>query len=96
MHERCSSSQQLLGAGTAAAAAAAPDVHRRGCMRVQALAQSAPDYIRYLYCGQPYAYEYGINSQLLEDGIHPTVPGLELLAACIQKDVDVDMKYSSS
>ena len=65
-------------------------------LRLQALALSNPDYVKYLYCGEPYAYAYSIDSQLLGDGIHPSIPGLEKLAACIQQDVDEDMKYSSS
>ena len=57
----------------------------------QALAQSAPEYIKYVYCGKPYAYEWGMNPDYVEDGVHPNQEGLELLAACIKKDVDTDM-----
>lgn len=57
----------------------------------QALAQSAPEYIKYVYCGKPYAYEWGMNPDYVEDGVHPNQVGLELLAACIKKDVDTDM-----
>ena len=66
-----------------------------GAVCVQRLAQSDAK-IEYLYCGQPYAFGYGINSALLYDGIHPNAQGLDLLAACIQRDVDETMRYDAS
>lgn len=61
----------------------------------QRLAQSDA-LIKYLYCGQPYTSGFGINSNLLYDGIHPNAQGLELLASCIQQDVEQDMQYDAS
>ena len=58
---------------------------------LQALAEALPQYVKYVYCGKPYAYEYGMNFEYVEDGIHPNQKGLELLAQCIQKDVDTDL-----
>lgn len=66
-----------------------------GAVCMQKLAQSDAK-IEYLYCGQPYAFGYGINSALLYDGIHPDAQGLDLLAACIQRDVDETMRYDAS
>ena len=62
----------------------------------QALAKSAPEYIKYVYCGKPYTYEAGMNPEYVEDGVHPNQVGLELLAACIKKDVDTDMGSSQA
>jgi lysophospholipase L1-like esterase len=59
------------------------------------LSQSNPQ-IQYLYCGEPYQLGFGINADLLEDGIHPNAQGLALLAACIKKDVGPDMAYDIS
>ena len=44
-----------------------------------------------MFCGQPYSYGWGMNPEYVEDGIHPNLKGLQLLATCIQKDVDIDM-----
>ena len=61
----------------------------------QRLAQSDA-LIKYRYCGQPYTFGFGINSNLLYDGVHPNAEGLELLASCIQQDVEQDMQYDAS
>ena len=63
---------------------------------LQALAQSAPQYIKYVYCGKPYAYEWNMNPDYVEEGIHPYQKGLVLLAECIKKDVDIDMGSSQA
>lgn len=63
---------------------------------LQALALLHPDYIKYIYCGAPYSWAYGINWDLLEDGIHPNPQGLDMLAACVQPDIDADMQVSAS
>ncbi len=59
-------------------------------MSLQALAESAPEYIKYVYCGEPYTYSWGMDPEYVEDGIHPNMKGLQLLATCMKKDVDTD------